>query len=114
MYIGDEAGIREVPEPIAFIERVFVSFAPTRTPISLPFMTNRGPIFMEPMFIPGIGSFGADEGLVAGLAAGIGIFIWLAGDGEAAAGICIPGMLSVFGVGDGDAFDAGDGVGITC
>jgi len=27
-------------------------------------------------------------------------------------GVCIPGMLSILGVGEGDAFGAGDGIGI--
>jgi len=82
MYIGDEAGSNEVPEPIAFIDVMFVSLAPTRTPISLPFITSNGPIFIAPMFIPAIGSIERDEGLAEGLAAGIGMFIRLCGDGE--------------------------------
>ena len=75
MYIGDEDGSNDVPEPIAFIEMTFDSLAPTRMPMSSPFITSNGPIFIEPMFIPGIWSIGVDEGPGEGLADGIGIFM---------------------------------------
>ena len=75
MYIGDEAGSREVPEPIAFIDKIFVLLSPTRMPMSFPSITRSGPVFIEPMFMPGIASVGVDEGLAEGLGFGIGIFI---------------------------------------
>jgi hypothetical protein len=95
MYIGDDAGKEDVPEPIAFMETMFALLAPTRMPISSPFITASGPRFIDPMFMPGIVSIGLDEGLDAGLADGIGMFIWPCGVGEGeAAGICMPGIVS--------------------
>ena len=90
-------------------------------------------------FIPGI----CPIGLAEGLAPGIGIFIpgificcgeaageglgdaegigmlcmWEVGDGVGdAAGICIPGIVFIEGVGDGEAFGVGvaEGIGIPC
>jgi hypothetical protein len=74
MYIGDEAGSNEVPEPIAFIDMMFVARAPTRMPMSFPFMTMSGPMFVlvTPMSMPGIEPIGVDEGLAAGLGDGDG------------------------------------------
>ena len=92
MYIGDEAGSSDVPEPIALIEITFVWLAPTRIPISSPFIINSAPIFIvgvPPIVIAGIW----DMGLGDGLAEGIGMFIpgrFICGRGEApgdAAGI---------------------------
>ena len=70
MYIGDEDGNRDVPEPIAFIDAMFVSLEPTRMPMLLSFITSN-----EPMFMPAILSIGIDAALAAGLAEGIGMFI---------------------------------------
>ena len=70
MYIGDEDGKRDVPEPIALIDVMFVSLEPTRMPMLLSFITSN-----EPMFMPDILSTGIDAGLAAGLAEGIGMFI---------------------------------------
>src|SRR5262245_2772350 len=103
MYMGEEDGNSAVPEPMALIDIRFLSFPPTRMPMSSPFITSNVPmsIFMPPMFMPGIWPMG----LAPGLADGIGIFIF-PGDGEAA-GMFIPGMSACMcgegaGVGDGD------------
>lgn len=73
MYMGADEGCQEVPDPIAPIDIVFLSLEPTRIPMSSPFITTSGPmfIFMPAMFMPGI----APIGLAEGLAPGIGIFI---------------------------------------
>jgi hypothetical protein len=44
-------------------------------PISFPSITRSGPVFREPIFMPGIASGGVDEGLAEGLGFGIGIFM---------------------------------------
>jgi len=67
------------------------------------------------MFIPGIF---CGEACGLGEADGIGIFCMCGlGDGVGdAAGISIPGIFCIWGVGEGDAFGAGvgDGIGIPC
>src|ERR1041384_5088745 len=74
MYIGDESGCQEVPDPIC--PRFMMlpdSNGPIRTPIPASDITSSGPMFMfiPPMFIPGICLLG----LADGLAEGIGMFI---------------------------------------
>jgi hypothetical protein len=111
MYIGDEDGSKDVPDPIAPIDIVFFSLEPTRILISSPFITSSGPRFMfiPLMFMPGIWPIG----LAIGLAEGIGMFICGVGEGDGAA-ICIPGILSIDGVVEGDAFGVGVGVAAGC
>ena len=91
MCIGPDEGCHEVPDPIAPMDMILVSLDPTRMPMSLPFITINGPMFMfiPPMSMPGI------IGLADGLADGIGIFVSILCSGEAcgfgeADGICMP------------------------
>src|SRR6266705_4153051 len=90
MCIGADEGCHEVPDPIPPIAIKFVSLDPTRMLMSLLFITNSGPIFIEPM--PGIPSMPFIPPIWPGegLAAGIGMFIFCSGE---AAGICMPGMF---------------------
>jgi hypothetical protein len=104
MCMGPDDGCQDVPEPIAPIDMTLVSLEPTRMPMSLPFITSSGPMFMfiPPMSVPGIRPIG----LADGLAEGIGIFIFISGeaDGPGEAGICIPGIfICACGDDDGDA-----------
>src|SRR6266705_2066149 len=122
MCIGPDDGCHEVPDPIAPIDMMFVSLDPTRRPISFPFITINGPlfIFIPLVSMPGICPIGLAEGLAEGMgifisifwgdapgdALGIGMFISILGCGEAcgfgdAVGICIPGMFICVG-GDDD------------
>jgi len=113
--MAPDEGCHDVPDPIAPIGITFLSLDPMRTPMSFPFMTISGPIFIEPIpgipsvpFIPpiwpgeglaiGIGIFIFCSGEPCGLGEefGImaGIFIWVWGDAEGdACGICMPGMF---------------------
>ena len=77
MCIGPDDGCQVVPEPIAPIDRILVSLDPTRMPMSLPFMTNSGPMFMfiPPVSIPGIAPMELGIGLDEGLAGDIGMFM---------------------------------------
>lgn len=77
MCIGPDDGCQVVPDPIAPIEIMLVSLDPTRMPMSLPFITINGPmfIFIPPISMPGIAPIGLDEGLAIGLAEGIGMCI---------------------------------------
>jgi hypothetical protein len=77
MYTGDEDGSKDVPEPIAFIDKMFDLLSPTRMPMPFPFMTRSGPMFMivPPMPMPGIDPVGAGEGLAAAPGDGIGMFM---------------------------------------
>lgn len=103
MCIGPDEGCHEVPDPIAPIDITFFSLEPTRMPISFPIITINGPVFIEPIGIPGI----SDIGLPEGLGDGIGMFIGGEAEGVGdAAGICIPGVPSIV---PGD--ELGDGVG---
>src|SRR6266404_3052411 len=106
MCIGPDDGSQVVPDPIAPMDMMLISLAPTRMPISLPFITINGPISIElipgmfPMpFIPPISPG-------EGLAMGIGIFIFCSGVpcgfGEVA-GIWLLGIFScVCGGSEGD------------
>src|SRR6266496_3562273 len=106
MCIGPDDGCQAVPDPMAPIDVMLVSLDPTRMPMSLPFITINGPIFMfiPLMSMPGIWPMG----LADGLAEGIGMFISIFCSGEAcgfgeAVGICIPGMfICVFGDTEGE------------
>src|SRR5205814_7830694 len=107
MCIGADEGCQEVPDPIAPIDIKFVSLDPTRMLMSLPFITNSGPIFIEPM--PGMPSMPFIPPIAPGegLAMGIGIFIFCSGEacgfGEAT-GICMPGIfICVCGDAEGEA-----------
>jgi hypothetical protein len=104
--------------------------------MSSPFITISGPIFPDMSgFIPGICPIGLAEGLAdgigmfipgicpiglaEGLADGIGMFIFVWGEAAGvgdAEGICMPGIFSVAGVGEGDDAGVGvdDGIGIPC
>src|SRR5690349_5643292 len=131
MYIGADEGCHEVPEPIAPIDIMLCSLEPTRIPISSSLMTSNGPmsIFMPPISIPGIFIPGiCPTGLAEGLAEGIGMFICSGeaeGDAEGIgmlcvcgvgvgvgdpAGICMPGIFGIVGVGEGEAAGVGAGV----
>lgn len=59
------------------IDMMLVSLAPTRMPMSFPFITINGPMFMfiPPMSMPGIAPIGLGNGLDEGLADGIGMFM---------------------------------------
>ena len=92
MYKGELWGDHDVPDPICPQYRR-LSVSPTRTAMSLPFMTSIGPRSWPD--ISPISLF----------------FVSAAGDGDGD-GIGIPGMFSILCVGDGDAFGAGEGVGI--
>src|SRR2546430_13466943 len=106
MCIGPDDGCQVVPEPIAPMDMMFVSLDPTRIPMSLPFITISGPMFIE--LIPGVLSmpFIPPISPGEGLAIGIGMFIWCSGAacgfGEAA-GIFIPRVILCDGPGEGDA-----------
>ena len=106
MCMGPDDGCQVVPDPIAPMDMMLVSLDPTRMPVSFPFMTISGPMFIEPIpemlsmpFIPSIS-------LGEGLAIGIGIFIFCSGEacgfGEAV-GICIPGIFICVCGDEGDA-----------
>ena len=75
MCIGPDEGCQVVPEPIAPIDTMLVLLDPTLMPISLPFITINGPMFIEPMAdvpsMPGIWPIG----LADGRAFGIGMFM---------------------------------------
>ncbi len=71
MYIGADDGCHEVPEPVAAIDIKFFLLDPMRMPMSFPDMTSSGPIFIEPICMPGI----SDIGLPEGLGKGMGMFI---------------------------------------
>jgi hypothetical protein len=111
MCIGADEGCHEVPDPIAPIDMMFVSLAPTRMPMSLPDITNSGPIFIEPIpdvpSMPFISPIAPGEGL----AVGIGMFIFCSGEASGfgeAVGICMPGMfICVCGDGEGEACGIG-------
>jgi hypothetical protein len=66
-----------VPDPIAPMDIMLVSLDPTRMPISLPFITINGPIFIfiPPVSMPGIPPMGLGIGLDEGLDEGIGMFM---------------------------------------
>src|ERR1700754_1642974 len=69
MYIGDEAGCQDVPEPIAPIEVMFDSLEPTRMPMSSPSINRSGPISIR--CVPSVSSIaGIGDGEAAGEAAG--------------------------------------------
>ena len=117
--MGPDEGFYDVPDPIARIDIMLVSLDPTRTPMSFPFMTINGPmfIFIPLMFMPGI----CPMGLAEGLAPGIGIFIpgiFICGDaadrapGEGeACGICIPGIfICICCCGEACGFGEADGI----
>src|SRR5882762_8733477 len=101
-YMGPDAGVQEVPVPICPKLKTLRSLSPTRTPMSLPDITTRGPMFIGPM--PGIFAmlFMFAPAPAEGLVFGIGIFMSIFGCGEAcgfgvAGGICIPGIfISIF------------------
>src|SRR5258706_448512 len=73
MCIGPDDGCHEVPDPIAPMDMRLVSLDPTRMPMSFPFITINGPIFIfiPPVSMPGVWPMG----LADGLAPGIGMFI---------------------------------------
>src|SRR5438876_5288549 len=108
MCIGADDGCQVVPDPNAPMEMMFVLLEPTRIPMSLPFMTINGPMFIEPVpgmfFMPFIPPISPGKGP----AIGIGIFIFCSGEacgfGEEV-GTCIPGIFTcVCGDGEGDAW----------
>jgi hypothetical protein len=109
MCIGADEGCHDVPDATVPIDITFFSLDPTRTPMSSFAITSSGPMFIEPVRIPGIWPIGLAEGL----ADGMGMFICVDGDCEGeAAGICPPGIF-ISGVGFGGAVDGdfGDGIG---
>src|SRR5436190_9374080 len=118
MYIGDDCGNEDVPEPIALIEMRLVLLAPTRIHISFSFMTRSGPMFIviSPMLMPDICSIGLADGLGDGMGICIpGMFICPCGEGDGfgeAAGILIPGGFMGMRVGEGEALGVGDAIGI--
>ena len=117
--MGPDEGCHDVPDPIARIDIMLVSLDPTRTPMSFPFMTINGPmfIFIPLMFMPGICPMGLAEGLAPGIGICIpGIFICgdaadrAPGEGEAC-GICIPGIfICICCCGEACGFGEADGI----
>ena len=112
MCIGPDDGCQDVPDPIAPIDMMFVSLDPTRMPMSLSIMTIKGPIFIEPISIPGMPSIAPGAGLAVGICIP-GMFICVCGeaDGEGdVCGICIPGMfIGIWGEACGIGMDEGFG-----
>ena len=110
MFTCVEIGCHDVPEPIWPMNMTFDSLPPTRTPISSPDITPKGPMFK---FIPGMFSmpfmFPIEPG--DGLALGIfitGMFCIELGDGLAPdLGIFIPGIFIC-----GDAPGEAEGMGM--
>src|SRR5437016_4182351 len=118
MCIGADEGCQDVPDPIAPMDIELVSLEPTRMLISLPDITNNGPMFIGPIpclfSMPGIFPIAPGEGLAPGIGIFIpGIFICgdaagcALGEGEAC-GICIPGIFICICRGDDD------GEGLAC